>query len=468
MSNTYRTLTAAAAAAIVVISPGALAGELWREISHPGFDPKSTSVSVVDVGSGSELASHLPEMKLNPASCAKIVTSAAALSILGPGHRFKTHFYADRPPQGGTIGTLYVAGTGDPVLINEELAQIASYIARRGVKKITSGIVIDDSYFDSYEYPRKQTGEGRAYTAKTSATAVNFNSVAVVVGPGARAGGPGDVKLDPPSELYKVANKVVTGGKFHAAISLSEKGGLPLVTVTGRVPSRFTPQKLYRSVDNPALHAAAVIAYWLGEAGIEVGSSLGHGPVPQGAVGLVTWESRPLSEIVAEMNKISNNFIAEQTLKHLGAERFGAPGSTAKGVAAAAEYLASIGIPAGSYELENGSGLSEFTRVSARQLVTVLVAAYKNPRTRDAFVNSLSVLGVDGTTKKWRFAPELAGRIHVKTGTLNSVSTLAGYAPTAAGKVAAFAILANGLPQGPWKAKEAQMEVVRAITEARP
>ncbi|HPQ80632.1 MAG TPA: D-alanyl-D-alanine carboxypeptidase/D-alanyl-D-alanine-endopeptidase, partial [bacterium] len=255
----------------------------------------------------------------------------------------------------------------------------------------------------------------------------------------------------------------ITGGKFRAVISISEKAGALTVTVTGRVPSRFAPQKLYRSVTDPALHAAAIIAHWLEEAGIEVGSTLRAGKTPEKAADLLTWESRPLSEIVADMNKVSNNFIAEQTLKHLGAVKYGAPGSTEKGVSAAEEYLSSIGIKKGSYTLENGSGLSERTRISSNQLVSILVAAYRDLKIRSPFLESLSVMGIDGTTKKWRFAPELTGKIYVKTGTLNSVSTLAGYAPTPEGRVAAFAILANNLPRGAWPAKEAQMGVVRAI-----
>lgn len=457
-----------AAIALLLFASVAAAADISHELSHPGFNRAQTSIAVVDAASGKAIADHLPDLLLNPASCAKVFTSAAALGILGPGHRFTTNFYADRAPQGGTIGTLYIAGTGDPMLINEEIAQAAMELSRRGVRRITDGIVIDNSYFDSYEYPHKQTGEGRAYTAMTAATAVNFNSVVVVVGPGAKAGGPADVKLDPPSPFTKVVNKVVTGGKFRIAIALSEEKGQPVVTVTGRVPPKFQPQEQRRSVDNPATYAASVIGYWLTEAGISVGPNRREGKVPPGAHGLVAWESRPLSDIVSGMNKKSINFIAEQLLKHLGAVQFGAPGSTVKGVAAVEEFFDANGIPKGSYTLENGSGLSAITRVSARQLTQVLVAAYRNPQTRKALIDSFSVLGVDGTTRKWRFAPDLAGRIFVKTGTLDGVSTLAGYAPTADGRVAAFAILANALPRGAWTAHEAQLDVVRAITGDRP
>ena len=469
MSNTYAksTLTCLAAALLLTAS-AAGAADISREAAHKGFNPAQTSIAVADAATGKPIADYLPDRQLNPASCAKVFTSAAALGILGPEYRFKTNFYADRAPTNGTIGTLYVAGTGDPMLVDEELAQAAAELRRRGIRRITDGIVIDNSYFDSYEYPRKQTGEGRAYTALTAATAVNFNAVVVVVGPGAKVGAPADVKLDPPSSFTKIVNKVVTGGKFHIVIALSEEGRQPVVTVTGRVPPKFEPQELRRSVDDPATYAASVIGHWLSEAGIAVGQRLGEGKVPASAHGLLAWESKPLSGIIEGMNKKSINFIAEQTLKHLGAVRFGAPGSTAKGVAAVEDYFDANGIPRGSYTLENGSGLSAISRVSAHQLVQVLVAAYRNPRTRTALMESFSVLGVDGTTRKWRFAPDLEGRILVKTGTLDGVSTLAGYAPTADGRIAAFAILANALPHGAWTAHEAQLAVVRSITGTRP
>ena len=465
MSNTYtRIMAAAAATALTFTAAAASALDISSSLGHPGFNRAQTSLSVVDAASGKELTGFQPDLKLNPASCSKILTSSTALAILGPDHRFLTHFYADRHPERGTIGTLYVAGQGDPMLVNEEITQLARHLAEKGIKRITDGIVVDNSYFDSYEYPRKQTGEGRAYTAKTAATAVNFNSLAVLVGPGAKNGAPADVQIDPPTNFYKIINKAVTGGKFRVAMALGSENGRPTVTVTGRVPLKFEPQKLYRSVSDPASLAGAVIGSWLREAGVEVGPAVREGRVPGNAVGIMTWESRPLYDIMSSMNKASNNFIAEQTLKHLGAAKMGAPGSTAKGVAVIEGYLASIGIPKGSYVVENGSGLSEETRISGRQLAEVLAAAYRNQSIRQPFIDSLSVLGVDGTTKRWRFAPDLAGRIQVKTGTLDGVSTLSGFAPLPDGRIAAFAILANGLPRGAWTAHEAEIEVVRAIT----
>ena len=144
------------------------------------------------------------------------------------------------------------------------------------------------------------------------------------------------------------------------------------------------------------------------------------GAVPKGTHMLLEVDSEPLLEIVRNMNKLSTNFVAEQIVKHMGGVFKGAPGSTAKGVAVIEDYVATLGIPRGSFVLENGSGLSSVSRVTAQQLVKVLVSAYHDREIRSEFMDSLSVLGVDGTMKSWtKMAPELAGIVFAKTGTLD-------------------------------------------------
>jgi len=234
--------------------------------------------------------------------------------------------------------------------------------------------------------------------------------------------------------------------------------------VSGRISPRAGEGTFWRSVEDPVAYAGAVIAHQFREAGIEVAGPVRYGTMPPAAHVIAEQFSRSLSEIVYDMNKLSTNFVAEQITKHLGAKRFGPPGSTEKGVAAIEDFLATIGVPKGSAILENGSGLSEASRISSSQLVRILVAAYRDPKLRMEFVQSLSVLGVDGTMKEWgRMAPGLVGNVYAKTGTLDGVSTLAGYVPMPGQRLAAFAILANGLPKGPWAAKEAQLEVVKSI-----
>jgi len=450
--------------AIVFTAPSAHARlDISAALSDPGFDPDRTSIVVADASTGKVLASHLPNLKLNPASCAKVLTSVTALSKLGPDYRFKTYFLADKGPEGGVVKTLYVKGSGDPSLINEELETIAAELYAKGLRSVTGGIVLDNSFFDSFEYPRKEGDYGRAYTAKTSATAINFNSIGIEVSPG-KAGGRAKVELKPPVDIFELKNKLVTRPKTNISIAVGAGPDGRDIQVSGRVSPRFGEQTFWRAIPDPIEYAGAVIRHIFGEAGIAVSGPTRTGRIPKGAKVLLEHDSPPFLEIVRDMNKLSTNFVAEQIVKHMGGVFKGAPGSTAKGVAVIEDYLSSIGIPKGSFVLENGSGLSSISRVSADQLVRVLVSAYRNRKIQYDFMSSLSVLGVDGTMKSWKsMEPALAGIVYAKTGTLNGVSTLAGYVPTPDGSIAAFAIMANGLPKGPWAAKKAQLGVVKSV-----
>src|SRR3989338_9665430 len=144
---------------VLVALPGTAWGEslqqnLERAIDQPAFNPGSTSVVVVDATKETKLAAINPDLRMNPASCAKILTATAALSTLGPNHRFVTSFFADRPPRRGTIDTLYVHGTGDPFLVTQELWRMIHQLKARGVTNIADGVVIDDSFFAQNDYPR--------------------------------------------------------------------------------------------------------------------------------------------------------------------------------------------------------------------------------------------------------------------------------------------------------------------------
>jgi D-alanyl-D-alanine carboxypeptidase/D-alanyl-D-alanine-endopeptidase (penicillin-binding protein 4) len=465
MSNRCKFIALALTAIIIALLPSTARAriDLSSALADPGFDPNHTSVVVAEASTGKVIASHMPNLKLNPASCAKILTSVTALAQLGPDYRFTTSFYADRMPVGGSIGTLYVKGSGDPSLINEELERIAMIVRAMGITRITDGIVIDDSFFDSYEYPRKGGNAGRAYTAKTSAVSVNFNSIGVEVAPG-KPGGAGKIELKPPVDLFTIVNKLVTRSKTSIAIALGTGKSGNGLTVTGRISPKAGKQIFWRAIPDPLSYAGAVMVTIFGEGGIAISGPTRRGIVPTSAVLLTEEKSRPLIEIIRDMNKLSTNFVAEQLVKHMGGVFKGAPGSTAKGVAVIQEYVDSIGIPQGSIVLENGSGLSSVSKVSADQLVKVLVAAYRNRAIQTDFMSSLSVLGIDGTMKKWmKMEPTLTGIVYAKTGTLDSVSTLAGYVPMPDGSIAAFAILANGLPKGPWAAKKAQLGIVKQI-----
>jgi D-alanyl-D-alanine carboxypeptidase/D-alanyl-D-alanine-endopeptidase (penicillin-binding protein 4) len=177
---------------------------------------------------------------------------------------------------------------------------------------------------------------------------------------------------------------------------------------------------------------------------------VGSGAIPQAAKLIATHESAPLAMIVRDMNKQSDNYFAESVLKTLGAESrtTPGPGTWADGTAAVKAALAKIGLPPGSYRADNGSGLFGASEVSAHQVVTLLRAAHKDYRIGPDLVASLPVGGVDGTlAKRWN-KHAARGRVRAKTGTLDKVTTLAGFVGVDAGHPLAFAIIVNDIPAG--------------------
>ncbi|HQG13474.1 MAG TPA: D-alanyl-D-alanine carboxypeptidase/D-alanyl-D-alanine-endopeptidase [bacterium] len=441
---------------------------LNKALGNPGFSREGTAIAVIDAESGQPLAMHNQDIPLNPASCMKILTAAAALSSLGPNYRMKTSFYSEQEPRGGVINNLYMHGTGDPMLVSEEIWRAARDIRGVGIQKITGAIIIDDSFFDSHEFPRKNGNDARAYAAKTSAAAVNFNAITIKVAPGDGTGSPAIVSVEPPVDYISIVNKIKTGGKYNVGISSSQNSSGETFVLTGSIPKNAGVQAIHRSISDPIKFAASALAFALRQNGVEVSSTVRHATVPQGAHLIVKKDSRPISELLRSMNKFSNNFIAEQIAKHMGAVRFGNPGSTSKGMSVISEYMRSIGIPQESFLIENGSGLSDQTRITANALAHVLASAYSDFAIRPDLVSSFAIMGVDGTTRNWKIADRVRGIARTKTGTLGGVSTLAGYVPMKNGRIAAFAILVNGLPKGADAAHRAEVEVVKMIAEATP
>jgi D-alanyl-D-alanine carboxypeptidase/D-alanyl-D-alanine-endopeptidase (penicillin-binding protein 4) len=391
-----------------------------------------------------------PDVLLNPASNVKLFTSAAALARLGAEFRFATELYLDPAASRGAPRTLYVRGKGDPTLVTERLWAIAAEIEHLGVGRV-GDVVLDDSYFDGErEGPGFDQERGdRSYLAPTGALSLNFNSVAIHVAPGDRKGAPARVELEPDSGFFEVVNRVVTAGPRAArrlVPSSEPHGARQRIVVTGRLPLGGRPQVVWRKIDDPPAYFGHTLKRLLELRGVKVTGRIRTGTVPSGARLVYVAESDSLGEVVRRLNKTSNNFTAEQILKTLGAEAKGAPGTWAKGVGAVEDFLAEVGIARGSYVMQNGSGLNDTNRFSARQTVTLLRAMRARSTIWPEYLTSLPVAGRDGTIR-WRMdGTEAAGRVRAKTGTLEGVTSLSGYVETASGETIAFAILVNDIP----------------------
>lgn len=417
-------------------------------------------VYVFDLVTGSELYAKNADVGLSLASNAKLLTSVAALGTLGGGFRWRTAVLVDDKALDETTGTvkgnLYVRGRGDPTLGVNDLRALATEIAARGVRTIQGQLVIDTSYFDNdFEAPHfsEQPKERAAFRAPVSSFGVSRSAFLVnVIG---EPGGSAKVWLEPDAgphiKLTKAEVTSISLGRTRIRVDIKPKKDVLEVEVTGQV--RFSDGHWWakRRVDDPARFAAEVFRTALAEQGVKFTKrGIGPGPIPINAKLLVSHDSAPLQSVIREMNKSSDNYFAECVLKTLGAETRAtpAPASWADGQAAVQAFLAKLGLPPGTYRADNGSGLFGATEVSAKQLVTLLRGAHADYRIGPDLLASLPVGGMDGTlARRWASTPA-KGRVRAKTGTLEKVTSLAGYVAVDSGHPLAFAIVVNDIPTG--------------------
>src|SRR5512141_579681 len=408
------------------------------------------SILVSSLDSGQALYARDADALLNPASNVKLFTSAAALARLGPEFRFETEVLADATPSSGAVRTLYVRGKGDPSFVTERLWALAAEIEHRGVRAVKGDIVTDDGYFDAArEGPGYDQEKGdRSYLAPVGALSLNFNVVAIHVAPGDRAGEKGRVEVEPASEYLTVENRTRTvkaGSRRRVTpSSVALPNGRQRVTVSGRLPVGSRDLVFYRRIDDPPAYFGWTLKRLLELRGVKVTGKVRRGAVPTTARVVTVADSESLGEIVRKLEKTSNNFVAEQLLKTLGAEKKGIPGTWTKGVEAVEDFLAEAGIARGAYVMKNGSGLNDTNRFSARQTVTLLREMWRRFPLMADFLAALPVAGRDGTTR-WRMETT-DGRLRAKTGTLEGVTSLSGYVETAAHDRLVFSIPVNDFP----------------------
>ncbi len=411
---------------------------------------------VVHSKSGQVLWNYHPEDPLIPASNMKLLTTSVSLIRLGPDYRFKTGIYTTSPLVDGILhGDLYLKGFGDPFLVNEQMWMLTHELALRGLKKITGDIIADESFFDHIRSP-EGWDEDRPpfwYNAEIGALSFNFNTVTINIRPGPAPGQNAIALLDPDLPCLKLINDAITinkGKKKDLYVRRLYSEGENVIQVQGRIPLGRPIIKIYRTIKDPATYTIMAFRSFLKSEGIEFDGKSRSGRTPENAIPFYIHESKPLSRIIADLNKISNNFIAEQILKTMGAEIEGPPGTHAKGLLVVKETLVEKGIPISGLKMYDGSGLSPLNRIPVRLICDILLYTTNSDQWGPEFVSSLAVSGIDGTLKDRQGCSKIAGKIRAKTGRISGVSALSGYLWTISGKPLIFSILMNG--------KKSQME----------
>jgi len=433
-------------------SPASLPEALRQRMRRLSAQGVVVGASVISLRDGRTLFDASPERPLMPASTMKVLTGSAILDKLGPDWRFETRFLADGPIMNGVVeGNLYVVGACEPDLVVERFPEIAAGIATAGVREVRGDIVADLRYFDGEERPPEWPyGRQSPYSAPISALAANFSSVRVTVTAGPGQAAPAVVLVEPPSDAVQVTSTVRTvksGRPYVRATRLLERTAdgtvANRIVVSGRMPVTAAPWQDFLTIEDPAGVAVSAVKHALQDASITVRGVSRIGVLPEHTVPVYTLKSKPLSEIVRDMNKNSNNFIAELLLRTLGAETYGAPGSREKGARAVEAFLRTCGIDPDSVKQTDGSGLSRSNTLTPETLVRVLVRMWGDERIGSSFVSSLPVGGIDGTLRGRMFGAA-HGRVLAKTGHIDGVSALAGYVEDTSEGPVAFAFIVNG------------------------
>ena len=424
-------------------------------------------ILIIDETTGEKLFERNAEKYFSPASNMKLFTTALALDTLGPQFTFTTTVEATGSvsSDGRISGDLVLIGAGDPNLSNRKfpfekvvehdgppeivLAQFADAIAARGVKQVDGDVIVDDSLFSRERYPSGWEIDDMvwSYGAAVSAISVNDNTVTVTLNPGEAEGGAVPYTVEPWTEEITVENSVVTGAaREKPDLTLIREPGSRHAIVRGTLPAHGAPRPLVLAIEEPAEHAANLLKHLLEARGVRINgvARARHWPdtQPKTSTRVAEHTSPPLADAVQVINKMSQNLHAEMLLR-FAARTSGGAMTLDDALKFAAGFYESVGINKNDLVMLDGSGLSRRDLVTPEAVVALLQYAAKQPRWAEAFKASLPISGEDGTLADRFKDPSMAGRIHAKTGTLEHITSLSGYATTLAGERLVFSMFGN-------------------------
>lgn len=384
-------------------------------------------------GKAAPRLAHRIDVPVNPASIAKIATTFAGLDILGPAFSWTTPVYVEGAIDNGTLqGNVYIQGRGDPKLVSERLWLLLRRMQGLGIRNIAGDIVLDRSAFDiPPQDPGAFDGEPlRPYNAAPDALLVNFKSVVMTFTP---AGTKALVHVEPPLRGVQFPLEVPlrTGcGDWRTALQADFKDPAR-VRFAGAYGAacgeRFWPV----AYTQPATFAARAIAGMWQQMGGTLAGQVREGRAPPGQQPAFEFASPPLADVVRDINKYSNNVMAQQLFLTLGLQRSAPATYETSREALRAWWASRIGGDTPSFQ--NGSGLARDERATAGQLARLLHAAWASPLMPE-FVASLPLAGVDGTLASSPRGRSARGIAHLKTGSLWNVQGVAGFVESSNGK----------------------------------
>ena len=405
-----------------------------EHLAKAGIPLSSVGIYVQEIsGSQSNLLAVNPTMPMNPASTMKLVTTYAAMEIMGGQYQWTTTVYRDGPVVNGTLeGNLIFKGTGDPKITAENFQVILQKLQESGIRHIAGDVILDRSQFHVPAGGSFDNNSTRAYNVDADPLMMGYKSIVIRLNGDPVAQQVAVSLLPHPKQIELVSDVQFdrTCGNWDKKIRqhLTKKpdGGY-LLTITGRFSSECGERELppIALLNMQQFFAGVFETEWTALGGT-IGGRIREGVVPANAAPVVVHRSEPLENIVWHTNKSSNNMFAKQLYLSLGAKNTHAGGSPQKSFLAVKNWLTAKGLSFPELVMENGSGLSRIERISPQSLAQLLEKAAYSP-VFDRYINSLPVVGIDGTMARRLRDRQVTGRAYIKTGTLRDVKAVAGY-----------------------------------------
>ena len=426
------------------LSARSVPNDLAQKLSAIPLNKNNYSIHIQAVNSSFPLVSWKSHTKRSPASVIKLLTTYSSLLALGYDYNWETKFYHTGRIKNGVLrGNLIVKASGDPTLENEDLDRIVSQIKNAGIRRIIGNIVIDrtlfkvpsknNSGFDKNIYsPYNAMPDAMMFNERKSTLCVSFN--------GRRA----KISKDIPDYSYKIINKLklvngsCRGKRAWPRVNIKNT----TLTFSGKISRHCGKRTVCKVLTKPYLSFYYALRDKMKKRGVKVTGKFKLQKTPKNAKYIFSHYSESLEEVISVLSKKSNNLYARQLMLTLGAKIYGKPGTPYNGRKAIERVLGRYNLlEKGTTHIDNGSGLSRTSKITAQSLANLLKHGAENYGQR--WMNTLSIAGIDGTIKR-RFAnSNVFGRAWMKTGTIKGVANIAGYVEGISGQQYVVVVLVN-------------------------
>lgn len=425
-----------------------LRATLQHIFKDPALRGAQVGLIAVDTVRGTQIFSQNADQEFMPASNFKLLVGSTSLNRLGTNFAFTTTVGADAAAQGGTIrGNVYLHGGGDAHLTAQDLSDAAAALASQGIKRIEGDVVTDASHYDAQRYGYGWSWDDLPYYYAPVVTALELEegTLHMTFAPGPSVGSKAVLRVWPQSSAYTIDDELTTGpagSKDNSDIARVWTDPRTILIDNNYPIDKKESGEVNPSVPDPESYAGDVFARALAAHGITVTGTVHSGKMPQTATMLWRHESDKFPQLLAEFWYPSDNLMGELFLKELGVVQGGEPGSDDKGRVLEQAYLRSIGIDPNTVTISDGSGLSQYDRITPRDLLTILQADWNSPY-RQIVLNALPVTGVRGTLKNAYLHTPAEYQVFAKTGSISHVRTISGFVKTKTHGPVTFSFLIN-------------------------